>query len=270
MRTFKLTLLYFLFSGAILAQSGARGDTVDSSVITNLLFNSENLSCKARFTDTNTVFKFFITNAWTNEITIDRVQTSCGCTVASLPSNPWHIPAGSHGEVDATVNLIGKGAGLMTKTVTFYVSVNSTFIGTRVCTVNVDIPEAPPPEALTAEERKAAMLKAKADPQRVFTDAKCAQCHADRGRDKMGGPLYAVDCGICHDSPNRESSVPDLHALKTPTSFAYWKEIIANGKPHTMMPAFDKSKGGPLSDDQIHTLAEFLSQTITAAAASTQ
>lgn len=261
-----LLSLGLVLHAAAAADSPLAASEPDSSVLTNLHLNADVQSYDAKFSDTNAQFKFDLTNAWTNELTVDRVQTSCGCTVASLPSNPWHIPGGAHGEVGVTVDLLGKGAGLLEKTVTFYVSANSTFLGTKVCTVKVKIPEPPAPEALTPAERLAAMAKAKADPQRVFTDPKCAACHADRGRDKMGRQLYGADCGICHDSPNRESSVPDLHKLKVPTSFAYWKEIIANGKPHTMMPAFDKSKGGPLSDDQIHTLAEYLNRTYTSQA----
>jgi mono/diheme cytochrome c family protein len=236
--------------------------TRDQAALAKLVFNADTEFYAAKLTDMSADFKFDITNTWTSQITIDRVQTSCGCTVATLPSNPWHIPPGGHGKVEATVNLDGKGAGLLKKTLTFYVSADTVYLGTRVCTVEVNIPEPPAPSALSPEERKVAMAKAKADPQRVFTDPKCSQCHADRGRNKMGEKLYAADCGICHDSPNRESSVPDLRGLKVPTSFSYWKAIIADGKPHTMMPAFAIAKGGPLNDVQIHSLAEYLDRTL--------
>lgn len=231
-------------------------------VLDRLVFDADTKLYDAKLTDLTAVFKFNITNTWTNEITIDRLKTSCGCTVASLPENPWHIPAGGHGAVDATVNLHGKGAGLMTKTITFFVSVNGDYLGTKVATVKVNIPTMPAPAALSEDERKAAMEKAKADPQEIFKNPRCAECHVNEGRNVSVEKMYAADCGICHDSPNRASFVPDLHALKVPTSFAYWKQIISGGKPHTLMPAFADSAGGPLSDEQIHSIAQYLTRNI--------
>jgi mono/diheme cytochrome c family protein len=114
---------------------------------------------------------------------------------------------------------------------------------------------------LTEGERKAAMLKAAADAQAIFR-GDCARCHADKGRNAFGQDLYAADCGICHESSHRESLVPDLHALKQPTDFDYWKTIITLGKPHTMMPAFAAANGGPLSEAQINSLANYLNHTI--------
>jgi mono/diheme cytochrome c family protein len=244
--------------GLIAAESYAQ----DSSVLDKLAFDSLAKKYDATLADKTANFAFSITNTWTNEITIDRVKTSCGCTVASLPANPWHIPPGGSGEVKATVNLVGKGTGLLQKTITFYVSAHQNFLGTRVAWVRVNIPPPPAPEAMTAEQRKAAVDMAKADPQQIFKDPKCAECHVNQGKDAWGRRLYAADCGICHDSPNRASFVPDLHALKIPTSFTYWKAIIANGKPHTMMPAFLDTAGGPLTDEQVHSIAEYLNTTI--------
>jgi mono/diheme cytochrome c family protein len=78
----------------------------------------------------------------------------------------------------------------------------------------------------------------------------------------MGQDLYAADCGICHESSHRARFVPDLHALKQVTDFDYWKTMISSGKPHTMMPAFAASQGGPLTEAQIVSLATYLNHTI--------
>jgi mono/diheme cytochrome c family protein len=56
--------------------------------------------------------------------------------------------------------------------------------------------------------------------------------------------------------------VPDLHALKLPTNLAYWQAMITFGKPQTMMPGFARSQGGPLSDEQITSLASYLNRMI--------
>jgi mono/diheme cytochrome c family protein len=207
-------------------------------------------------------FTFNLTNVWTNEIVIDRVQASCGCTTASLPANPWHLPPQGSGQVHAQVNLAGK-MGLITKTLTFYYRMlPGNAPATHMVNLTVNIP--PPPAVagtLSEAERAAAMAKARADSQAIFK-GDCAQCHADKGRNAMGQDLYAVDCGICHESPHRESLVPDLHALKQPTDFDYWKTIITLGKPHTMMPAFAATQGGPLTDAQIDSLAAYLNHVI--------
>jgi mono/diheme cytochrome c family protein len=193
---------------------------------------------------------------------VDRVETSCGCTVANLPANPWHIAPGGHGPVDVTMDLVGKPTGMVAKTITFYLSANGVTVGNRVITVKALIPPEPKivVAPLSAAERAAAMAKAKADPQRIFTDAKCAECHVNRGVHATEQALYVADCGICHDSPNRASSVPDLHKIKAPPGAEYWKRIIYNGKPNTMMPAFSTRHGGPLTNEQVGSLVSYLSR----------
>jgi mono/diheme cytochrome c family protein len=209
-------------------------------------------------------FTFNLTNVWTNEIIIDNVHSSCGCTTAILPTHvPWHVPPKGGGPIHVQVILAGK-MGLITKTVTFYYKMapDSATIMTHVINLKVNIP--PPPAIsgmMTEAERNAAMIKAVTDAQAIFKGA-CAQCHVDKGRNAMGQDLYAADCGICHESSHRARFVPDLHALKQVTDFDYWKTMISSGKPHTMMPAFAASQGGPLTEAQIVSLATYLNHTL--------
>jgi mono/diheme cytochrome c family protein len=224
--------------------------------VPTLVFDAETKHYDAAPGEAIALFTFNLTNVWTNEVIISRVRTSCGCTTANLPATPWHLAPGATGEVHAEVRLAGK-MGRITKTVTF-----DTSVGSRVVSLEVKIP--PPPAiggSLPEAERQAAMTKAKADPQAIFK-GDCAACHVERGRSKFGQDLYAADCGVCHESSHRASEVPDLHALKQATDLDYWKSIITLGKPHTMMPAFAKEQGGPLSDDQIASLATYLEHTI--------
>jgi hypothetical protein len=51
-----------------------------------------------------------------------------------------------------------------------------------------------------------------------------------------------------------------LKALKKPTPREYWLTWIAHGKSGTLMPAFWEKSGGPLTDAQVHTLADYLLQ----------
>jgi mono/diheme cytochrome c family protein len=227
-----------------------------------LVFDAETKQYDASPGEQIAPFTFNLTNVWTNEIVIERVHASCGCTTASLPANPWHIPPRGGGQVKAEVNLAGK-MGLITKTLTFFCKMPPFAASfTRVVNLKVNIP--PPPAvsgAMSAAERKAAMAKSAADAQAVFKGG-CAKCHADKGRDAFGQNLYAADCGICHESSHRDALVPDLHALKQETDFDYWKTIITLGKPRTMMPAFAAAQGGPLTEAQIVSLATYLNHAI--------
>jgi mono/diheme cytochrome c family protein len=90
----------------------------------------------------------------------------------------------------------------------------------------------------------------------------CASCHVHRGEGKYGQELYQADCAICHESEHRATMVPDLHALKTPTNFEFWRTWITHGKPGSLMPAFSTVDGGPLSDMQIASLANYLGESI--------
>jgi mono/diheme cytochrome c family protein len=221
-----------------------------------LVFDADTKQYNASPGEAVAPFVFNLTNVWTNEIIITGVKASCGCTTAKMPPVPWHLPPGGSGQVHAQVKLAGK-MGLVTKTLTF-----STSTGTRVAFLKVNIP-IPPARGgkLSATERKAAMMRAAGDPDAIFK-GDCASCHVEKGRNAFGEALYAADCGICHESSHRESAVPDLHALKKPTDFMYWKTIIMMGMPHTMMPGFATAQGGPLTEAQINSLATYLNHTI--------
>lgn len=221
-----------------------------------LAFDSESKQYDAKPGDKFAPFVFNLTNVWTNEIVINQVHPSCGCTTAKMPATPWHLAPGASGEIEAKVNLAGK-MGLVTKTLTFYTSV-----GNRIVTLKVQMPRPGSLDAiLSPSERKSAMMTAEGNPQAIFR-GDCATCHVNKGAKSFGQDLYAVDCGICHESPHRDSAVPDLHALKHPTDLDFWKTMITFGKPHTMMPGFAKSEGGPLSDEQVSSLAAYLNRTI--------
>jgi mono/diheme cytochrome c family protein len=223
-----------------------------------LVFDAEVKEYDAKPLELTAPFEFNITNDWTNEIVIRSVHTSCGCTTASLPASPWHLPPGSHGQVHASVNLKNK-AGIIEKAITF-----DTSVGERLATLRVVIP--PPleilPASMSEEQRKNALILASADSRAIF-HGECAACHVKPAEHKKGADLYAAVCGVCHDSPHRGSMVPDLHALKNPGDYEYWKAIIRFGKPHTMMPGFAQSAGGPLNEGQIGSLASYLNRMIT-------
>jgi len=223
-----------------------------------LVFDADEKEFKATAKDTTATFTFYATNVWTNTIVVQQVFPSCHCTVAQMPAEPWILAPGASGAVTAQVDLSLTGEGTVTRTLTFFTSV-----GERVLNLTVVVPPLPPPPAATQteEERRAAVTKATVDPTAIFR-GDCAACHVERARGLLGKDLYVAACGICHDSTRRAAMVPDLRALKTPTNLDYWKTILAKGKPHSLMPAFADTGGGPLSVLQVSSLVDYLDKSI--------
>jgi mono/diheme cytochrome c family protein len=201
-------------------------------------------------------FTVCFTNLSPDNVTILDVHPSCGCTTAHLPPLPWIIPPGTNGQFGLTVNLAGR-AGPQVKTVQV-----KTDKGLKQLVLKINI--LPPVLPMQSEaERAHAVEVAKADRQAVF-HGDCATCHVKPGEGKYGRPLYDAVCGICHDSKNRASVVPDLHNLKTPTGVEYWKTWISHGRPGTLMPAFSTADGGPLSEMQIVSMVGYLNGSFSA------
>lgn len=251
-----LLLLGWLFSAhGVAAQDASPPLSLPTGP--TLVFVSETNEYNAKPEDTSAPFSIYVTNVWSNAIVIESVHTSCHCTVADLPSNPWVLQPGDSGVVTATVQLEGQD-GIVEKVLTFFTSV-----GERVVTLVVSIPPLPHPGdiPLTAAERQAALAKATTDPRAIFK-GDCASCHVDKARGLLGQNLYVAACGICHDSPHRASIVPDLRALKHPVNLEFWKRIITYGKTNTLMPPFADTQGGPLSDLQVTSLAAWLDKSI--------
>jgi mono/diheme cytochrome c family protein len=216
--------------------------------------------------DTKAEFAFTVTNSSKEiEVLINNVQPSCGCTTPSLPPLPIRLSPGGHSEIKATVDLHGKN-GNLAKTLTVYSSA-----GIQNLILRLNLPQDP---AVAMGDRARNMEIAKADPQAVFKGT-CVECHVTPTLDKQGEGLYVAACAICHDPVKwatvnnkpghheRNQMVPDLAALSKPFSKQGWKITIANGmnKKGSLMPAFSKRNGGPLTDEQLESLAEYTAKT---------
>jgi hypothetical protein len=197
-------------------------------------------------------FTFNLTNISTENVTISGVGTTCGCTVAQLPSNPWVLAPGTNGQIHVTMNLAGK-----TGTVPKGVTVTSDK-GIKSLTVITTILPGPPP---TMSDREKNQHFAAIDRQLVLK-GDCAKCHVEPAKGKVGQELFAAACAICHDAANRASAVPDLHALNHVNTPDMWKLWVSLGKPNTMMPAFAEISGGFLTEEQINSLVDYLSRTM--------
>ncbi len=198
-------------------------------------------------------FTFAVTNKGTNRITIERVEASCGCTVAEIPSEPWPLDPGQGGLLKVEFDARNK-SGTLTKTLLVYTSV-----GPKTLMVKVHLPVAAPGQARDNAERVTNLMEASKNRQAIF-QGKCVTCHVTPTIGKHGKELYMTACGICHDAEHRASMVPDLKTLKYGTPKAYWEHWTRHGKPNSLMPAFEQKQGGPLSNDQIKSLIEFISE----------
>lgn len=198
-------------------------------------------------------FVFKVTNDSDREVSIDQVKTSCGCTVAELPSQPWILKPGESGDLKATMDLKGK-RGRISKLITVQTSE-----GLESLKVESVIPD-PIKMARSPEERAANLIASLQNRQAIFGGS-CVECHVTPAEGKYGSALYQTACAICHEADNRASIVPDLAALENKEQLgdaAYWMEWIKTSKDNSLMPAFGKEAGGPLDERQIRTLVSYL------------
>ncbi len=197
-------------------------------------------------------FFFLATNISAEPVTIDGVKASCGCTVPKIPSQPWHLAPGESGRIDVAVDLRGK-IGTLFKTLTIE-STNTQ----QALSIEVTIPPGLTNDLTPAMgDRLWTQEVAKADRQAVFKND-CVECHLVPAFGKSGEQLYHVTCGICHESPHRATMVPDLATLKMDVPDNYWRETIAHGNAGTLMPGFAATDGGPLDDQQIQSLVNYV------------
>jgi mono/diheme cytochrome c family protein len=193
-------------------------------------------------------FEFYVTNVSSAEVLINEVRSSCDCTTAQLPESPFRLAPGASGKIEITMDVRGR-AGTILRTLNVLTSV-----GPRTLSIQANAPFI---ASNPAAERLLNQHLARADRQLVFR-GDCAKCHLEPAQGKQGEALFTSACGVCHLSKQRASVVPDLAALKVPTSPDYWRLWIAFGKHGTMMPAWAQEQGGPLSTAQIDSLVEYL------------
>ncbi len=78
--------------------------------------------------------------------------------------------------------------------------------------------------------------------------------------DPTGAKLYATYCGACHGSAGKGGFAPAIGSSDylTAKDDATLIQITGEGKAGSGMPAWNKSKGGTLTDDQIKDIVAYL------------
>jgi hypothetical protein len=218
--------------------------------LTNLTFDALTQEYHAQPGETEARFTFTVTNVSDVAVHVLTITASCSCTKAQMPRTPWIILPHTTEQFHATMQLAGKPPGDNTK----YLTISSTN-GIKVVYAKAHIPLPSTPSTMTDRQKNQEL--AKSDRQAVFRND-CVQCHVTPAMGKLGKELYDSACGVCHDSEHRATMITDLGSLNHPVDAEFWRLMISNGKPATMMPAFAQNQGGPLSKEQIDSLVDYL------------
>ena len=208
----------------------------------------------AKTGDVSAHFVFTVKNVSKDEVTVDRVISSCDCTVAKPPRDPWQMKPGDVDKLDVLVDLRNKVPGTFFKDITV-LSGGETNVLLLSVTVPPDLTNG---MSAAVADRLFGQQLAAVDHQAVFKGNVCVKCHLVPAFGKSGENLFHVTCGICHEAAHRATMVPDLRALKTEIDTNYWQNWVAHGKAGTLMPGFAATDGGPLDDEQIKGLVQYL------------
>jgi mono/diheme cytochrome c family protein len=196
-------------------------------------------------TDSKAQHVFHVYNVGGKKLVIDRVEASCGCTVADISKKS--IPPGDVAALTVTLDTSIK-IGPVKKKITVY----------------SNDPQQP---------ELALYLKANVKPQMkghepiavkdplVLFKGQCATCHVLKGKGKSGKALFQADCGMCHGLNAQGAVAPTLltQNYADPAVAAKMRDIIANGAPdNPEMAPFSQAKGGPLNEAEIDSLVNFL------------
>jgi len=186
---------------------------------------------------------FNITNTGNKLLIIKDITSTCGCTVPVL--NRKRLGAGQHTTLVVMVNTAMKQG-----TVTKNVEVQSNDPKRPVVKIALKLTIRDPHIGMS--EGKAAV---------IFTNEKCARCHAAQGVGLFGEELYRADCAMCHGVKANGAVGPSLRGpYKTDPAFAKrMTDVISYGsKIHKSMPGFLGEAGGPLAQEQIDSLVFYL------------
>jgi hypothetical protein len=185
---------------------------------------------------------FIISNTGTDTLEIFGAQPSCGCTAAVQGKK--RIPPGDTSHLFIRFDPHNKAEGEVTKVIT--ITSNAKDDAQKLIRIHGTIYKS------KLAHKESMHLDG------VF-QGNCASCHVEKGKGELGAKLYEADCAICHGSKADNKPGPDIAAdpMMNHTT-KQWKEIIGEGLVNTNMPAFALKHKGPLNEEEIASLADYL------------
>ena len=193
---------------------------------------------------TKAIHDFLIQNVGTDTLVISATRPSCGCTAAVLDAKDNRIPPGGSSRLKVTFDANNKPEGPIIKSVTIISN------------------SATDPDAMVRiQGRVVKSLLAHKTMMHLdgIFQGDCASCHVDKGKGELGARLYEADCAVCHGTKADGKPGPQLasEAMMNHTP-REWQKIISDGIPKTAMPAFATKNKGPLGDEEIASLIEYM------------
>lgn len=186
---------------------------------------------------------FIVRNVGNDTLKITSARASCGCTTPQmknviLPGDTAHLTVTYHSKL--------KGLGSIIKTIS--IQSNSRTEPLKIVRIS----------GVVIESKETHRDKAMMHIDGIF-EGDCAKCHVDKGKGELGARLFDADCGICHGDKADGKTAPDLASDRMMDhSPKDWKHIIENGIAKSNMPAFHKKNKGPLGDEEIASVLEYL------------
>ncbi|MEP7235900.1 MAG: DUF1573 domain-containing protein, partial [Ignavibacteriota bacterium] len=185
---------------------------------------------------------FILGNKGTDTLEIFSANPSCGCTAAVQGKK--RIPPGDTSHLAITFDPHNKAEGDMTKTIT--IVSNSKIEPQKMIRIHGTI-------------YKSKLAHAEMMHMDGVFQGNCATCHVDKGKGELGAKLFEADCAICHGSKLDNKPGPDIaDAAMMGHDVKSWKHIIAEGIDKSNMPAFALKNKGPLNDEEIASLVDYL------------
>jgi mono/diheme cytochrome c family protein len=193
---------------------------------------------------TKAIHDFLIQNTGTDTLVITSTRPSCGCTAAVLDAKDNRIPPGGTSRLKVTFDANNKPEGPIIKSVTI-----------------VSNSKTNPDAMVRIQGRVVKSMMAHKTMMHLdgIFQGDCASCHVAKGKGELGARLYEADCAVCHGTKADGKPGPELasQAMLKHTPHE-WQKIIANGIPNTAMPAFHTRNKGPLGDEEIASLIEYM------------
>lgn len=189
---------------------------------------------------------FRIENRGRKDLVIKTAFSTCGCTVPHIKKK--RIAPGESTDMEVVMDTSMK-QGDVTKPIEIRSNdpiepIKTIYIKAKIRSPHADLGN--------GTERTA----------KIFT-GRCAACHVNQGKGKVGEDLFFSDCGMCHGYSAR--GVPGVAPALVPFDYHNKefadtiKTVISKGSlTHRSMPGYAKEFGGPLTEEEIDSIVDYL------------